>query len=348
MYAVCDSKEVVMAVDETFEIADESLDAIVSCKRSSDGFRSAKKANGLDAFDVYEKQEGIRRIMETVVSERKLCGRGFVFADCTPTKETITILLEALRSGAGVALANKVPVASEQSLYDELMRYDPRIRCESTVLAGTPAVAAVRRMVLGEDRIHRLSGTFSGTLGYVCDGLERGLLLSQVLQDAMQAGYTEPDPRDDLGGLDVARKALILARHMGWKIELSDVQVQSLYPKHMDKDKMDVIEFMKRVQEVDEELRLKVSEARKMGMVLKYVATVENGICRVGLEAVLQSSPLGRLKGTDNLLVVHSEFYDPNPLVIQGRGAGPEITAAGVLADALEIAPALGDRLPSE
>jgi len=341
VYAVCDSKHVAMAPKGAFAIGEEALSVLAQAKRDKKSFEDAKEKVGDRGFQLETKEKGMRKLMQSLVMERKGGGCGFVFADCTATKETSTMLLDALQIGAGVALANKVPVAGDQSLFDALMKYDARMRCESTVLAGTPAVAALRRIVMAKDRVKRLAGAFSGTLGYVCDGLERGLVLSQAVKEAMQAGYTEPDPRDDLGGMDVARKALILARHMGWKMELTDVDVQSLFPDHMAQDKMGVKEFVAGMGEMDEGMKIKAEEANAAGKVLRYVATVEGGCCRVGLEAVPKESPLGRLKGTDNLLEVHSEFYDPEPLVIQGRGAGPEITAAGVLADAIEIASTL-------
>uniref|UniRef100_A0A7S3UDD7 Homoserine dehydrogenase n=1 Tax=Picocystis salinarum TaxID=88271 RepID=A0A7S3UDD7_9CHLO len=338
VYALCDSKYMAMAPEGAYAMDEEALSVISDAKKNRKSFVEAKDVVGDQGFRLDTVENGMRKLMQSMSMERSAGGSGFVVADCTATKETSHVLLDALQSGAGIALANKIPVAGDQSLYDALMRYDARVRCESTVLAGTPAVAALRRIVMAEDQVKCLAGAFSGTLGYVCDGLERGLMLSQVVKGAMQAGYTEPDPRDDLGGMDVARKALILARHMRWKIELTDVEVESLFPDHMAQDKMGVEEFVAGMSEMDEGMRKKAAEADAAGKVLRYVATVEGNCCRVGLQAVPKESPLGRLKGTDNLLEIHSEFYDPEPLVIQGRGAGPEITAAGVLADAVEIA----------
>ena len=150
-----------------------------------------------------------------------------------------------------------------------------------------------------------------------------------------QSGYTEPDPREDLGGTDVARKALILVRGLGWKMDLSDVEVVSLYPPHL--DNMPATSFLEHLPHLDSDFTTRTHAAAVQGHVLRHVATIEGSKCRVGLNAVATDSPLGRLKGADNLIEIHSRWYSSSPLVIQGRGDGVNATAAGVLSDIIEL-----------
>ncbi|HXF60845.1 MAG TPA: hypothetical protein VNK95_04470, partial [Caldilineaceae bacterium] len=186
------------------------------------------------------------------------------------------------------------------------------------------------------DEVQRITGAFSGTLGYVMTGLQAGHPFSAVVREAHRLGYTEPDPRDDLGGVDVARKALILARGLGWRLEMDDVEVQGLYPAEM--ASLTVDEFMAALPTLDDHFRAQVEAAAAAGKVLRYAAQVENGACRVGPTLAPADSPLGRLTGTDNLVEFSTRWYSPNPLVVQGRGAGVDATAAGVLSDIIDLA----------
>ena len=216
------------------------------------------------------------------------------------------------------------------------MRQLAHTRWETTVGAALPVIVTLNRLVSSGDEVRRITGTFSGTLGYVMTGLQEGKPFSAIVREAHRLGYTEPDPRDDLGGVDVARKALILARGLGWRLNLADVEVQGLYPASM--DGLTVAEFMDALPQLDEQFQLRVAEATAAGMVLRFAAQVEDGVCRVGPTLVSASSPLGRLSGTDNLVEFTTRWYNPNPLVVQGRGAGTDATAAGVLSDIIELA----------
>lgn len=270
---------------------------------------------------------------------------GTVVVDCTATEQTLPALLFALERHYKVVLANKKPLTIQQEAYDRLTRAGatpghPRTlattRWETTVGAGLPVIATLNRLVASGDAITRMAGTFSGTLGYLMTGLQEGRPFSQVVREAHSLGYTEPDPRDDLGGVDVARKALILARGLGWRLDMTDVAVTGLYPEAM--AGLSVAKFMAALPELDSHFAGLVADAAGEGKVLRYAATVENGGCQVGPVAVSADSPLGRLSGTDNLVEITSRWYQPNPLVIQGRGAGVDATAAGVLSDVIELA----------
>jgi len=271
-----------------------------------------------------------------------------IVVDCTASAETVPALLLALTRGYRIALANKKPLTVEQEVYDRLtsagdtgtatsqVRHLGRARWETTVGAGLPVIVTLNRLVASGDPITRIAGTFSGTLGYVMTGLQAERPFSEIVREAHKLGYTEPDPRDDLGGIDVARKALILARGIGWRLDMTDVQVTGLYPVEM--SRLSVAEFLEALPALDAGFRAQVEAAKAAGNVLRYAATVADGRCMVGPVVVGANSPLGRLSGTDNLVEFHTKWYSPNPLVVQGRGAGVDATAAGVLSDLIELA----------
>ena len=269
---------------------------------------------------------------------------GTVVVDCTATEQTAPALLAALERGAKVVLANKKPLTIAQEVYDRLTRAGAtggaaapgRVRWEATCGAGLPVIVTLNRLMMSGDTVQRIAGTFSGTLGYVMTGLQAGRPFSEVVREAHRLGYTEPDPRDDLGGVDVGRKALILARGLGRQLDMADVQIEGLYPAEM--DALSVAEFLAALPELDEHFAAQVRSAEAQGKVLRFAALIEDGTCRVGPTVVAAAGPLGRLSGTDNLIEFTTRWYSPNPLVVQGRGAGVDATAAGVLSDVVELA----------
>jgi homoserine dehydrogenase len=323
--ALADSTSAAIALDGG--LADDDLQELVSIKAA--GHSLAEHGLG-----------GPQRDLVGVVDVAARSGS--IVVDCTASDATVPALLYSLEQGYKIVLANKKPLTMQQEVYDRLTRAGAttwhlgRTRWETTCGAALPVIATLNRLVASGDDVQRIAGTFSGTLGYVMTGLQAGRPLSEVVREAHKLGYTEPDPRDDLGGVDVARKALILARGLGWWMELADVQVTSLYPAHM--EGLSVADFLAALPELDAEFASQVEAAQAQGKVLRYAATVAEGRCQVGPTLVDAASPLGRLSGTDNLVEFYTRWYDPNPLVIQGRGAGVDATASGVLADLIELA----------
>ena len=260
-----------------------------------------------------------------------------VLVDCTASDAVTAGMLAHIDRGGAVALANKLPLVGAQSEFDafEAASSKGRAAWEATVGSGVPIIATLRRLLDADDTVSRIEGTYSGTLNFIASQLRQSRPFSQIVTEARARSFTEPDPRADLGGLDMARKALILARMLGWRLDLEDVQLEGLYPPEM--DALDVGAFMDALPTLDAEIRAKVEGARSRDAVFRHVATVADGVCSVGPTEVPADSPIGRLVGTDNLVTFNTRWYDPTPLVLQGRGAGVDATAAGVLADVVGL-----------
>jgi homoserine dehydrogenase len=260
--------------------------------------------------------------------------RDCIVVDVTATAATVPALALALRRGYSAATANKVPLTGPQAVFDELTG-GGHFRYESTVGSAVPVIEATQGLVRAADRVDVVRGVLSGTLGFISTGLQAGRPFSALVAEAMRRGYTEPDPRIDLGGMDVARKALIIARTLGWKLELADVQVASLVPTEL--ASLTIPEFVARLPELDADFAAHAAAAAGEGKTLRYVAELKDGKAAVGLQAVPLDSALGQLRGNDNLVAYHTRCYPDTPLVLQGRGAGVEAAAAGVHADVVAL-----------
>ena len=262
-----------------------------------------------------------------------------ILVDATPA-ETSDLLELSLARGFDLVLANKVPLSGEQHRVDrlnEVARNGGRsILHEATVGAGLPVLDTLRKLIEAGDQVLSIEGCPSGTLGYLFGELGRGERFSDALHRAVRLGYTEPDPRVDLSGLDVARKALILARAIGFRGELHDVKVESLVPVPLVGLPND--EFLDRLDELDGSWERRVNDARRKGRVLRYRAHVTPSSIIVGLVPVRLTDSLGVLDGTDNQFTFTTSRYREQPLVIRGPGAGPAVTAAGVVNDILLLA----------
>jgi len=263
-----------------------------------------------------------------------------VVADLT-ANETLPALRSALHAGMNIVLANKRPLSASlhdvEALQALARKHGCRILHETTVGAGLPVMDSYAKLVETGDKVLRIEGCTSGTLGFLLTGIGRGEPFSTTLRKAMNLGFTEPDPRDDLSGMDVARKALILARLLGFKGELSDVTVESLVPVAY--RKLPLATFLARLEQQDPAWAERQAAAQRQQRVLRYVLLATARRVQVGLRAVPLSHPLAGLRGTDNQIVFTTTRYREHPLVITGPGAGPAVTAAGVLNDLLQLAP---------
>jgi len=262
-----------------------------------------------------------------------------ILVDLTAADTTET-LKGALAAGMHVVLANKRPVAADRRVYDELLAAaharGRRVLLEATVGAGLPIIDTYQKLVESGDRVLKIEGCPSGTLGYLFGEMGRGAPFSAALRGAIAKGYPEPDPRDDLSGMDVARKALILGRLLGFSGELGDIVVESLVPDGAERLPLDA--FVGSLERFDAAWAKRVAAARARRGVLRYRAIVTRRRVRVGLVVVDASSPMASLNGTDNQFIFTTVRYKKNPLVITGPGAGPAVTAGGILNDVLKLA----------
>ncbi|GER54716.1 homoserine dehydrogenase [Striga asiatica] len=375
---VCDSKSMLVKTDFLIsELDDEFLLRLREVKSSGSSF---SELADFGECEVVLGQQIERKIMDVAATLSK--SSGLVVVDCSASSETISLLNQVVSLYCCVVLANKKPLTSPLEHYDKLVSRHRRIRHESTVSviesfvsralilydenempyqqvgAGLPVISTINRILSSGDPISRILGSLSGTLGYVMSEVESGRPFSQVVNAAKHLGYTEPDPRDDLSGMDVARKvctfyllnfveflpkpfdfkALILARLLGHRINLDSIKVESLFPVDMGPDVMPLEEFLLNgLPLIDKDIQKRVDNAGSKGNVLRYVCLIEKSRCEVGIQEVAKDSALGRLKGSDNVLEIYSRCYKEQPLVIQGAGAGNDTTAAGVLADILDL-----------
>jgi bifunctional aspartokinase / homoserine dehydrogenase 1 len=307
-------------------IAPRKLKAIADAK--ADGTPIAKLPDGQSAT-----AEAAVRAIGSHALERP------ILVDVTAADSSST-LEAALNAGMDLVLANKRPLVTSGKHGKGLARLAAargrRMLHEATVGAGLPVIDTINKLTASGDKILQIEGCPSGTLGFLFSEMSRGTRFSVALQSAMAKGYTEPDPRDDLSGMDVARKALILGRLLGYAGELADIKVESLVPVAM--RSLPLTEFLARASELDTAWATRVSDAQARGEVLRYRIIVSARAVRVGVVAVDASSPLGALGGTDNLFAFSTMRYKSNPLVITGPGAGAGVTAAGVFTDVLTLA----------
>ncbi|MFO7845780.1 MAG: hypothetical protein R6V27_04395 [Balneolaceae bacterium] len=266
--------------------------------------------------------------------------RNLVFIDATGDQEVAELYLKLLNKGIHLVTPSKIANTRKQ-IYFELLqktadKNDVHFLYETNVGAGLPVIRTVRDLVSSGDSIIEISGVLSGTMSYIFSQLDEGHSFSEVVLRARQLGYAEPDPRDDLSGEDVARKMMILSRVSGHHVERDELDVESVTPEWM--ESLNSASFLKRLPEVDTMWKERLNRLREKGKTLRYTGVLNSDGIRVGLQEVDKDSPLGRLNGTNNLIQIKSERYSDQPMIIQGPGAGKEVTAAGVLSDILKIA----------
>lgn len=270
-----------------------------------------------------------------------------VVIDCSASDTVAGRYADWLAAGIHVVTPNKHAGAGPSGRWRAIRAATAngsRFRYEATVGAGLPVISTLRDLLDTGDELLAAEGIFSGTLAWLFNRYDGSSPFSRLVREAHALGYTEPDPRDDLSGIDVARKLVILAREAGAGLELDDVAVESLVPESL--RRLDAEAFMQRLDELDGAIAARFAAARAEGKVLRYVARLgEDGEASVGLVALPSGHAFAHLRLTDNVVQFTTRRYRDNPLVVQGPGAGPEVTAAGVFADLLRVAAALGARL---
>ncbi len=270
-----------------------------------------------------------------------------VLVDCTSSEERSRQYRKYIEMGFNVITPNKKAGSGPYDYYEKLMALSQRtgrkFLYETTVGAGLPVICTLKDLRETGDTVYRIEGMVSGTLAWLFSMYDGSMPFSSLVLKAKEQGFTEPDPRDDLSGMDVARKTVILARELGYRTEVSDIDVESLVPEELRNVPKD--EFMKRLPELDEHIKELYDSAAAKDMKLRYVGKVEDGVCSVSLAAYPADHPFSTASGTDNVIAFTTARYNKEPLVIKGPGAGPEVTAGGVFADILRLSAYLGSRI---
>jgi aspartokinase/homoserine dehydrogenase 1 len=263
-----------------------------------------------------------------------------IFVDCTSSEAVTDFYGAILEANVSIVTPNKKANSGSYEKYQELksvaFKRGVKFFYETNVGAGLPVINTLNDLLLSGDRVISIEGVLSGTLNFIFSSFTEGKKFSEVVREAKAKGYTEPDPRDDLSGMDVARKILILSRETGLNLDLDDVRVQNLVPSDCRGD-MSVEDFFSTLEKHDGDFETLRMEAAFKKEKLRYKATLENGQVRVYLGSVDEQHPFYSLSGSDNIILLTTERYHDRPMVIRGPGAGAAVTAAGVFADIIRI-----------
>ncbi|MCY3817590.1 MAG: bifunctional aspartate kinase/homoserine dehydrogenase I [Gammaproteobacteria bacterium] len=265
--------------------------------------------------------------------------------DCTASESISDGYADFFRAGIHVVTPNKraqsAPHAAWERLHELRRANGVHLLYETNVGAGLPVIETLRDLIATGDEVLSVEGIFSGTLAYLFNALDADSDFSKVVRQARDAGYTEPDPREDLSGMDVARKLLILARELNLRMDLADVEVESLAPEEL--SEATVEEFLDGLGRYDGDMRRRLEQAGEKGRVLRYVGRLDSeGRASVRLESLPEDHLFARLDLTSNMFLFRTARYSDSPLVVQGPGAGPAVTAGGIFADLLRLARMLG------
>ena len=328
--------------DQREKLLKENVDIKVMCITTIDGMNINE--DGLDLTNWREDMKkpmypfGPNNVDDIIKFVREKKPLNPVFVDCTASYDLPERYLDILNAGMSIATPNKRANSMNIEFYRELRRtankMHRRFLYETNVGAGLPIIDTLQNLYKSGDRLESFNGIMSGSLSYIFGKLDEGVSFSQAVLEAKELRYTEPDPRDDLNGLDVARKALIIARESGFDIELSDITMYKVFPDNFDSSGT-VEEFLKKLPEVDDYFAKKIAELKKKGKVLRMGATIKDGKVSVGMMEVGQNDPLYGVRGGENAFVFYTERYQPIPLTVKGYGAGAGVTAAGVFGDIL-------------
>lgn len=263
-----------------------------------------------------------------------------IIIDATAGSNWVPYYEGFLSSNFSIVTPNKIANSGDINYYNKLRniakRNNVKFLYETNVCSAMPVIKNIKELFATGDEILKIEGVLSGTLSYIFNSLKENKKFSEIVAYAKEAGFTEPDPRDDLNGLDVARKLLILAREAGAQLELKDVEVENLIPKKL-RGKKSVAQFMNELFTADDYFEKLKTAAAKKGKVLCYIAKYENGKAKIGIEEIGKEHPFYGLNGNDNIVSITTKFNNIKPLTLSGRGAGARYTAAGVLSDILKI-----------
>lgn len=287
------------------------------------------------------KSEGERMVLSGFVDRmRQMNLPNSIFIDCTSSSKIQEVYRDILARSISIVTPNKKANSSSQELFDDLQetadRHNCAFRYETNVGAGLPLIGTMHEMVTTGDHVTKIEGVLSGTLSYLFNNFDGSEPFSKLVKSAREKGYTEPDPREDLNGRDVGRKLLILARVAGFKLEFDELDIQNLVPEPI-RNSTTAEQFLEKLKEYDTQFEEIRKDASEQGKKLCYIARFEGGKPSVALERIGPDHPFFNLKGSDNIIALNSRHYRQSPLVIQGAGAGADVTAAGIISDILRV-----------
>jgi aspartokinase/homoserine dehydrogenase 1 len=263
-----------------------------------------------------------------------------VVVDCTASSDIVDLYEDLVKLNMHIVTPNKranvLPWPRYKRLTELMKRRQKMFFYEANVGAGLPIISTLQDLIASGDQIIKIEGMFSGTLSHLFNHFDGSIPFSVLVEDALKLGYTEPDPREDLSGNDVARKLLILARQIGLKMDMNNIKVESLVPQPLRNGAFSK-EFFKRYTKYDEAMKRRLKSAQAHGSVLRYVAVLEGGKASAGILEVPKNHMLASTKGSDNIIAFTTQRYSKTPLVVQGPGAGADVTAMGVFSDLLKL-----------
>ncbi len=263
-----------------------------------------------------------------------------VFVDCTASQDVAELYSKILEAKVAIVTPNKKANSGSMNQYLSLKKLAKKrgvkFLYETNVAAGLPVINTLQDLMLSGDRIIKIEAVLSGSMNFIFSELENGKSFSEVVQEAKEKGFTEPDPRDDLSGMDVARKILILGREAEQTLEFNDITIQSMVPEDC-KNTASVAEFFENLKTHDGEFADLLANAEAKEERLRFMATLENGKAKVGLNSIPLAHPFSSLSGSDNMILLTTDRYHDRPMIIRGPGAGADVTAAGVFADVIRI-----------
>jgi bifunctional aspartokinase / homoserine dehydrogenase 1 len=284
-------------------------------------------------------------LWQFVAEAKRLNLPNSIFADCTANKEIHNEYLGLFEANISVVTPNKVANSGRYAdyalLHQTALKKGVKFLYETNVGAGLPVINTLQGLIASGDRFEKIEGVLSGTLSYIFNNFKAGVKFADIVKEAKIKGYTEPDPREDLSGMDVARKILILGREIGLRLEPEDVTIEKLLPENCEQAPT-VDDFFKELEVSNSYFEDMVNEAENRGEVLRFIACLENNKINIGVKSINKSHPFYMMDGADNVISFTTKRYHDRPLVIKGPGAGAEVTASGVFADIVAIGSYLG------